>query len=114
MLLDDPANKRLLSIMTLPCMPLDSLHSDQNKKCRSVVDNRNYAAEVVNGGLMKVCKEIIQVLGDPGAMDECDFIMGDNSLGMLHAQEICAEDEWAAMLADICMQLVAHRIRRKI
>ena len=114
MLLDDPANRRLLSIMTLPCMPLDSLHSDQNKKCRSVDDNRSYAAEVVNGGLMKVCKEIIQVLGDPSAMDECDFIMGDNALGMLHAQEICAEDEWAAMLADICMQLVAHRIRRKM
>ena len=70
MLVEDHDNKRLLSIMTLPCMPLSENHSEQNKACRSVVLNRGYAAKVVSGGLVGVCRQIIQVFAFSTAIAE--------------------------------------------
>ena len=117
MLLEHSDDKRLLHVMTCPCMPLNEFHSYQNTECRSVGDSRSLAAKIVNGGFFIVFTDIMKALKDPQVMDECSFGVTGNDMTLLvvpHAQFMYAEDEWAPLLADSCMALVAARRRRTL
>ena len=83
--LGDPDNKRLLHVMTCPCLPLNGLHSLQATECRSVPGNRGYAAKVVNGGFTHVITDIMKVCTDQHVMDECSFNVSSND------RQICQE-----------------------
>ena len=116
MMLDDVDNKRLLHAMTYPCLPLNDLHSLQNTECRSVDGNKAYCAKQVNGDFMKTMKDIMKTLTDAGVMAECGFsVLGNDAKQRVEgAHAVHAEDEWAGLLADISLALVAARHRRKL
>lgn len=112
--LSDFRHRRLLAVMYHSASSLEEAHGYQNKLCRISADCSSYIVSDLNGGFLDQLRAVFSVLESPSALTDCEFEMQLPGRVPQNSPMFFEEDEWAAMLGGLRLNLVSNRARRRL
>ena len=86
--------------------PLDWIHTESNRKCRSVDGTREWQVAMVNGGFAKYLCKYIAILTDIGPLVACDFEIPGTTGPTTYRYLITRWQHWSRM---IMLQWLSNR-----
>lgn len=110
--LQSKVHRRLVAIITSVGDPLNLWYGQAAKQCKNSDANSEWLKAQMGGGIMGLCDATLKQLVSPLVVEECGF----QSFAQSPPQDLngmsTIEDDLAETMGHLCLELVAHRMKR--